>query len=80
MLVDRIRRALSRSSAGSSRPSESQAQRAGYGALALSDERASLHYDDNEHHHITTTPEHVPFTWLDYSIFVLLGASMLWFW
>lgn len=29
---------------------------------------------------LTSTPEDVPFSWLEYFVFMLLGVAMLWAW
>jgi hypothetical protein len=36
--------------------------------------------DDNDAATLTSTTEEPPFSWLEYSVFLLLGVAMLWAW
>lgn len=36
--------------------------------------------DDNEHDYVDVSADESPFSWVEYSIFLLLGIAMLWAW
>lgn len=49
-------------------------------AKATADEYAPLTDDDSETLEGSIYEDEVPFSWLEYSIFALIGAAMLWAW
>jgi equilibrative nucleoside transporter 1/2/3 len=36
--------------------------------------------EDGDDETLTSIPEGVPFSWLEYSVFLMLGVAMLWAW